>query len=110
MTSVQSVHPDGDDKAGVLEKRTRSGRRKVQGRYRLLAPYRDECGIWRVGGRSRDMIPYTADSKPAILLPEGSRYAKLDMRDAHEVSHVGHEGCSQGLSCWSGSYSSSVSD
>ena len=41
----------------------------VQGRYKRLAPFHDEDGTWRVGGRSRMMIPYTQDNQPAVLLP-----------------------------------------
>ena len=42
-----------------------------------------------MGGRTRDTVPFTADGKPAILLPEKSRYTLLAMRAAHEVAHTG---------------------
>ena len=47
--------------------------------------------MWRVGGRTRDTVPFTADGKPAILLPEKLRYTLLAMRSAHKVAHSGVE-------------------
>ena len=51
------------------------------------APWKDETGVWRVGGRSRDTVPFTSDGKPAILLPEQSRYTLLAMKAAHNFAH-----------------------
>ena len=60
------------------------GKKKVQGRYKLLASFNDKDGTWRVGGRSRTTIPYTQDNRPAVLLPQGSRYTELAMLQAHK--------------------------
>ena len=66
-------------------------KKKVQGRYKLLAPFHDEDGTWRVGGRLRTTIPYTQDNRPAVFLPQGSRYTELAMLQAHKKAHVGVE-------------------
>ena len=47
--------------------------------------------MWIVGGRNQDTIPFTADRRPAILLPEKSKYTLLAMRAAHNVGHAGVE-------------------
>ena len=36
-------------------------------------------------------MPFTQDSKPAILLPNGSRYTELAILQAHQRSHAGVE-------------------
>ena len=66
-------------------------KKKVQGTCQLLAPFCDENGTWRVGGRSRTTIPYTKDNRPEILLPQDSRYTELAMLQAHKKAHVGVE-------------------
>ena len=68
----------------------RSRRKKSKnGIYRLLAPWQDGQGVWRVGGRSRETVPFTQDGQPAILLPQGHRYTYLAMLAAHNVAHPG---------------------
>ena len=59
------------------------------GRFKQLAPWKDQDGVWRVGGRNRLTVPYTSDGKPAILLPEGWRYTYLAMLAAHNKAHPG---------------------
>ena len=39
------------------------------GKFKRLAPWKDQGGVWRVGGRNRLTTPFTDDGKPAILLP-----------------------------------------
>ena len=80
-----------DSKVGLSGTAARRPKRTISGRYRLLAPWKDEAGIWRVGGRSRDTVPFTSDGKPAILLPEHSRYTYLAMKAAHDFAHSGVE-------------------
>ena len=37
---------------------------KIHGRYKRLAPFKDQEGIWRVGLRLREFTPFTRDHKP----------------------------------------------
>ena len=62
---------------------------KVRGRFRRLAPFLDENGIWRVGHRMREYTPFTADHRPPMFLPPVSRLTVLLMREAHEKKHSG---------------------
>ncbi|XP_014677768.1 PREDICTED: uncharacterized protein LOC106817603 [Priapulus caudatus] len=56
-----------------------------------LAPFSDDQGIIRVGGRLRH-APLTYDQKHPILLPASSHVSKLVMGDGHEkMSHPGSE-------------------
>ena len=43
------------------------------GRYRKLAPVLDEEGVWRVGSRLRNFVPFTFDSKLPIIIPYNHR-------------------------------------
>ena len=61
----------------------------VGGRFRKLAPYEDDDGIWRVGIRMREFTPFTHDKKPPVLLPNGHRFTYLLMLDSHEKKHGG---------------------
>ena len=62
---------------------------KISGKYRNLAPFEDELGIWRVGLRTREYTPFTTDHQPPVLLPHHSRLTLLLMREAHERRHGG---------------------
>ena len=60
---------------------------KVTGKFKRLAPYADESGIWRVGLRMSHYAPFTSDKKPPIFLPNSSRYTRLLMEHAHGQKH-----------------------
>ena len=62
---------------------------KIHGRFRRLAPFEDEEGVWRVGARIREFTPFTEDHKPPALLPCEARFTKLVMKEAHEKRHSG---------------------
>ena len=64
---------------------------KVTGRFKKLAPFLDESGIWRVGLRMLHYAPFTSDKKPPIFLPNSSRYTRLLMEHAHGQKHSGVE-------------------
>ena len=63
---------------------------KIHGRYRRLSPFLDE-GIWRVGFRMREHVPFNQNHKPPAFLPNTSRLTFLLMREAHERKHSGVE-------------------
>ena len=63
-----------------------------QGRYRKLAPVADEKGVWRVGSRLRNYVPFTFNGKLPILLEPGHRITKLVMEEAHRFNHAGQDG------------------
>ena len=60
-----------EDLKQAAEKRT--------GRYRKLAPMVDEDGVWRVGTRLINHVPFTFDGKLPILLPPDHRLTLLLM-------------------------------
>merc|ERR1712030_8318 len=59
------------------------------GKFKRLAPWKDQEEVWRVGGRNRLTAPFTDDGKPVILLPANSRYTYLAMLAAHNKAHPG---------------------
>ena len=63
-----------------------------KGRYRTLAPTLDEDGVWRVGSRVRQHVPFTLDSKLPVLLPTDHIITLQIMRNSHRHSHVAHDG------------------
>ena len=62
------------------------------GRFRKLAPMKDEEGIWRVGSRLRNFVPFTKDSNMPQILPTKHRATLLLMRLAHQFAHSGQDG------------------
>ena len=65
---------------------------KGVGRYRKLAPICDDDGVWRVGSRLQNFVPFTRDNKMPAILPPTHRVTFLIMRDAHLFAHAGHDG------------------
>ena len=95
-TDIPSNREEGDEKgmqdqdaANNLAVDCSRDKKARTGKFRLLAPWKDQEGVWRVGGRNRLTVPFTADGKPAILLPEGSKYTYLAMLAAHNKAHPG---------------------
>ena len=66
-----------------------SKKSKVSGKFKRLSPFRSEDMVWRIGSRLREFTPFTEDNKPPALLPYGSRFTLLLMREAHEIRHSG---------------------
>ena len=65
---------------------------KGVGRFRKLAPLLDEDGVWRVGSRLKNFVPFTVDNKMPVIIPPDHRITLLVMRDAHQFNHTGHDG------------------
>ena len=63
-----------------------------KGPYRKLAPSIDEQGVWRVGSRMKNFVPFTVDSKMPVIIPYDHRITKLIMREAHQFAHPGQDG------------------
>ena len=63
-----------------------------KGRFRKLAPVLDENGIYRVGSRMQNIVPFTLDAKLPKILPHNHPITKLIMRDSHNFCHAGHDG------------------
>ena len=63
-----------------------------KGRFRKLAPLKDEEGVWRVGSRMRNHVVFTADGKMPKILPTYHRVTLLIMRYSHQFSHAGLDG------------------
>ena len=63
-----------------------------KGRYRRLAPDLDEDGLWRVGSRIRQHVPFTFDSRLPIILPTNHLITLQIMRASHNHSHVASDG------------------
>ena len=75
-----------------LEKSSSHGQdMKITGRYKRLAPFVDEYGIWRIGLRLRDYTPFTSDKKAPAFVPYNSRFTLLLMEQAHRRKHSGVE-------------------
>ena len=64
---------------------------KGTGRFRKLAPVLDQDGIWRVGGRLKNFVPFTFDAKLPAILPPDSRITLMVMIEAHRSSHGGQD-------------------
>ena len=60
-----------------------------QGRYRKLAPTLDTNGVWRVGSRLKNYVPFTFNGKLPILLSPNHRITHLVMQEAHQFNHSG---------------------
>ena len=63
-----------------------------KGRFRKLAPVKDDDGVWRLGSRLRNFVPFTHDAKMPKILPTHHRITLLIMRTAHQFSHAGLDG------------------
>ena len=63
-----------------------------KGKFRKLAPVKDQEGIWRVGSRLRNYVPFTKDANMPQILPTQHRATLLLMRLAHQFSHSGQDG------------------
>ena len=62
------------------------------GRFRKLAPTLDDDGVWRVGSRLRNFVPFTVDAKLPVMLPPYHRITFLIMRESHQYCHAGQDG------------------
>lgn len=62
------------------------------GRFRKLAPIKGEDGIWRVGSRMRNLVPFTIDATLPKILPRTHKLTQLIMRDCHNFCHAGQDG------------------
>ena len=62
------------------------------GHFRKLAPTLDDDGVWRVGSRMKNRVPFTHDSKMPKILPTRHKITLLIMRFCHEFSHAGQDG------------------
>ena len=63
-----------------------------KGRFRKLAPMEDSEGIFRVGGRLRNFVPFTFDGNLPAILPPDSRITLLIMQESHQYEHTGQDG------------------
>ena len=63
-----------------------------KGRYRKLAPKLDQDGIWRVGTRMRNFVPFTFDGKLPAIIPNDHTVTKLIMQECHLFGHYGQDG------------------
>ena len=63
-----------------------------KGRFKRLAPVKGEDGIWRVGDRMRNLVPFTLDAKLPKILPRTHKITELIMRDCHNFCHAGQDG------------------
>ena len=63
-----------------------------KGKFRRLAPVKDEKGVWRVGSRLRNLVPFTLDAKMPKILPTHNRVTLLIMRWCHKFCHSGLDG------------------
>ena len=64
---------------------------KGTGRFRKLAPVVDLDGIWKVGSRLKNFVPFTFDGKLPAILPPDSRITLLIMKEAHVFAHGGQD-------------------
>ena len=65
---------------------------KGVGRFRKLAPVCEDDGVWRVGRRMKNFVPFTANNKMPVIIPPDHRITLLVMTDAHQFSHSGYDG------------------
>ena len=63
-----------------------------KGRFRRLAPEVDGDGVYRVGSRLKNHVPFTLDHQLPVLLPPDHRITSLVMEEAHQFSHLGQDG------------------
>ena len=66
---------------------------KPKGKFRRLAPVKDDTGVWRVGSRLVEFVPFTEDfALPVLrLLPYDHKVSRLIMRECHEFGHTGQD-------------------
>ena len=62
-----------------------------KGRYRKLSPELDDDGIWRVGTRMRNFVPFTFDGKLPAIIPNDHTVTKLIMQECHSFGHYGQD-------------------
>ena len=62
---------------------------KIHNPFKRLAPFKDAEGVWRVGWRVREFVPFTRDKKPPAILPKDHRFTRTVMLAAHNKGHVG---------------------
>ena len=63
-----------------------------KGRFRRLAPVLEKDGLFRVGSRIRQHVPFTFDSKLPVILPTKHLITLQIMRASHNHSHVASDG------------------
>ena len=63
-----------------------------KGRFRKLAPLLGEDGVYRVGSRVKQFVPFTFDHQPPVILPYDHKITLLIMREAHLLAHQGQDG------------------
>ena len=61
-------------------------------RFLKLALSLDKDGVWRVGSKLKNFVPFTVDNKMPVIIPPHHRITLLVMRDAHQFNHTGHDG------------------
>ena len=49
-------------------------------------------GVWRVGARVKNEVPFTQDSKMPVLLPPKHHLTLLAMVESHRFAHAGQDG------------------
>ena len=62
---------------------------KILGKFKCLSPFEDKDKIWRVRSRKKDLIPFTCDNKPALILSNNCHYTKLLFEKGHRKSNLG---------------------
>ena len=62
------------------------------GPYKKLAPEQDGNGLWRVGSRMKNHVPFTYDSRMPVIVPPKHRLTRLVMEKSHRFSHSGMDG------------------
>ena len=86
---VKFVQQDWEEELCKSVPNSDSDSHKVMGKFRRLSPFKDDEGIWRIGHRMREFVPFTADRKPPMFVPCESRLTLLLMRQAHQFKHSG---------------------
>ena len=76
---------------GIVKELTEAAE-EGKGRFRKLAPVVDQDGVWRVGSRLKNHVPFTLDGKLPAILPPDSRITLLIMRESHQFAHRGQDG------------------
>lgn len=75
---------------------------KVNGRFKVLSPTLESCGIWVVGRRLVNQNPMTPESKAQALMPADHVVTHMLMRQAHVKS--GHRGRDATVARFRGEY------
>ena len=87
VSKTKLVKMAQEEMCGELKKAADEGK----GKYRKLAPVLDEDGVWRVGSRLRNFVPFTFDNKLPAILPPDSKLTTLIMEDSHQFCHGGQD-------------------